>query len=125
MDTKIRHRRLYAFYKSKVLNALMIVIELSLLLIPICQDLLLPVGCASVAFAMFIGYALWIWIRKPARVVINKWLSGIGMCFTLYFLCVVALKSDNQWWYVFAFVCGVVTLFITLVTDKDEVFEIS
>ena len=32
MDTKIRHRRLYAFYESKVLNALMIVIELSLLL---------------------------------------------------------------------------------------------
>ena len=124
MEKKIRHRRLHAFYQSKVLNALMIVVVVSLLQIGHMQSLTFPALCASVAFALFIGYALWLWIKKPEKIVINRWLSTVNGWFTLYFLIVVAMKGASPWWYVIPALAAIVAMFICMVNPHDEVFEI-
>jgi len=125
MDTSdIKHRRLYAFYRSKVLNALMIVAIISLLQIGYMQSIMMPVVCAAISLTLFIGYSLWLWIMKPKQIVINNWLSNINSWFTFYFLIIVALKSDNQWWYVFPVICAIGSLFICMIKSNDEVLDI-
>jgi len=124
MNQQIKHRRLYAFYKSKVLNALMIVVIVSLLMTGYTRELKLPVVSATVALCFFIGYSLWFWIKKPARVIINNWLSDMSALFTLYFLIVAAINSNNPWWYGFPVICAVCILFICMVKPKDAIFEI-
>lgn len=124
MEKKIRHRRLHAFYQSKVLNALMIVVVVSLLQIGYMQSLLMPVVCASMALSLFIGYALWLWIKKPRRIVINRWLSTVDGWITLYFLVVVAMKGASPWWYILPALAAILAMFICMVKPQDEVFEI-
>lgn len=124
MKNEIRHRRLYAFYNSKVLNALTVVGVVALLQIGLLRDLLLPVVCGGTAFALFLGYSIWFWIKKPARVVINPWMSDISIWFTLYFLVVAALRAESSWWYLFPVVAAVMMLFIELVKPHDEEFAI-
>ena len=124
MKKEIRHRRLHAFYQSKVLNALMIVIIVNLLLMAYMSSMLLPAICGSLALLFYIGYALWLWIKKPRTIIINSWLSNINGWYTLYFLIIVALKSSNPRWYITPAALAVVALFILLITDHDESFEI-
>ncbi|WP_289742172.1 hypothetical protein [uncultured Duncaniella sp.] len=69
---EIRHRRLYAFYESKVLNALMITVVTSLLLAAYTQSMLMPIICGAIALTCFIGYSIWLWVKKPQKIVINK-----------------------------------------------------
>ena len=92
MKQVIRHRRLYAFYQSKVLNILMMIIFVSLLLMAYSYSMLLPVICSSLAFLCFIGYSVWLWSKKPANIVINNRLSGIGSFYALYFLLLLSAK---------------------------------
>ena len=124
MKKEIRHRRLHAFYQSKVLNALMIVIIVNLLLMAYMSSMLLPAICGSLSLLFYIGYALWLWIKKPRTIIINSWLSNINGWYTLYFLIIAALKSSNPWWYITPAALAVVALFILLITDHDESFEI-
>ncbi len=124
MEANIRHRRLYAFYNSKVLNALYIIGVVSLLQIGYLQSLIVPVVCSSVSFTLFIGYSLWLWIKKPARLVINAWMSNLTFWFTLYFLAVAAMKATALWWYVFPIVAAIILMFINLIRPHDEVFDI-
>lgn len=124
MKKEIRHRRLHAFYQSKVLNALMIVIIVNLLLMAYMSSMLLPAICGSLALLFYICYALWLWIKKPRTIIINSWLSNINGWYTLYFLIIVALKSSNPRWYITPAALAVVALFILLITDHDESFEI-
>ncbi|MDE6301925.1 MAG: hypothetical protein K2M19_09445 [Muribaculaceae bacterium] len=121
---EIRHRRLHAFYQSKVLNALMIVAIVSLLLMFYTRLMLLPVICGSLALLLFIGYSLWLWIKKPKSIMINEWLSTFSGLFTLYFLIVGAVDSENEWWYIVPVSVSVIVLFITLINNKDERFDI-
>ena len=93
---EIRHRRLYAFYESKVLNALMITVVTSLLLMAYTQSMLLPVICGSIVLACFIAYSRWFWVKKPQKIVINKWLSYMNGWFTLYFLIITAMDAHNK-----------------------------
>ena len=125
MKPAVRHRRLQAFYQSKVLNALMIVIMVSLLQGGYMESLIIPVSCASTAFILFAGYATWLWIKKPRRIVINKWLSGINGKLSLYFLIVAAIDNGAVWWYIFPLIAAILTLFISMVRPRDEVFEIT
>lgn len=126
MEKEIRHRRLYAFYNSKVLNALMIVIINGIFLMGYYKTYLLPAICSSSAFLLFLGYSVWLWIKKPKEITINAWLSDISGIFTLYFLVIAAMKTDNQWWYIFPVVCSVFILFITMINPKnDKTFIIS
>lgn len=126
MKEEIRHRRLYAFYHSKVLNALMIVIIVGIFLMGYYKSYLLPVICSATGFLLFIGYTAWLWIKKPQKIMINNWLSDISGSFTLYFLIVTALKAENQWWYIFPIVCAVLILFLCMINPKgDKTFIIT
>lgn len=124
MQQDIIHRRLHAFFRSKVLNALMIVIIVSLLLMAYTKSMLLPVICGSLALLFFIGYSLWLWIKKPKSIIINNWLSDLNGSFTIYFLIINAMDAPNQWWYITPIVFSVVLLFISLVNNQDEKFDI-
>lgn len=124
MKREIRHRRLQAFFKSKVLNSLMIVVIVSLLLMAYTGSMLLPAVCGTLALLFFIGYSLWLWIKKPKSIIINRWLSDMSGLFTLYFLIISAMKAPNQWWYITPVVLAVVLLFISLLKNHDEKFDI-
>lgn len=124
MQQDIIHHRLHAFFRSKVLNALMIVIIVSLLLMAYTKSMLLPVICGSLALLFFIGYSLWLWIKKPKSIIINNWLSDLNGSFTIYFLIINAMDAPNQWWYITPIVFSVVLLFISLVNNQDEKFDI-
>lgn len=121
---QIRHRRLEAFYKSKVLNSLTIVIVTSLFLMAYTRSMLLPAVCASTAFSLFIGYSLWLWIKKPDKIVINKWLSNISGWLTLYFLITINIRDAAPAWYILPIVAAIITMFIALTNNHDEVFNI-
>lgn len=124
MKTEIRHRRLYAFYNSKVLNALVITIIVCLLLMAYMRTTLLPAVCSGVALLYFIVYSLWFWIKKPKSIVINTWLSSISGWFVLYFLIIAPMKAANPWWYITPIVCAITALFISLLTRHDQSFII-
>lgn len=95
MNQNIRHRRLHAFYRSKVLNALLIVVIVSLFLMNYTGFVLLPLLCSSLAMLFFLGYSLWLWIKKPKYIVINNRLSNISGAFTLYFLIIGSMKHGS------------------------------
>lgn len=124
MKQNITHRRLHAFYRSKVLNALMITVVLCLFLMAYTKAMLLPAICGSLALVFFIGYSLWLWIKKPESIVINSWLSGINGSISLYFLIVMAMGTPNEWWYITPLALSVILLFISLVKNHDEKFDI-
>lgn len=124
MQQDIIHHRLHAFFRSKVLNALMIVVIVSLLLMAYTKSMLLPVICGSIALLLFIGYSLWLWIKKPKSIIINNWLSNINGAFTLYYLIITATDAPNQWWYITPIAFSVILLFISLVNNKDENYDI-
>ena len=119
METQIRHRRLYAFYNSKVLNALFLIGVVTLTQIGYLQSIIMPAICASVSFALFIGYSLWIWIKKPTRLIINTWLSNLTIWFTLYFLIVSAMKDLSLWWYVFPNNPAILVLLFNLIRPNS------
>ena len=128
MGREIRHPRLHAFYHSKMLNILMIVLVNALLImdwfILSGYDWMLPAICSAVILVLSAGYAIWLWVRKPRTVVINSWLYEMSGYLTLYFLAVVAMKASNQWWYIFPVVCSIVMLIISIVKPRDERFDI-
>ncbi len=125
MNNNIRHRRLHAFYRSKVLNALLIVVIVSLFLMGYTGFVLLPLLCSSLAMLFFLGYSLWLWIKKPKYIVINNRLSNISGAFALYFLIIGAIKATNHWWYITPIAFAVILLFVSLINkQQDEVFEI-
>ncbi|MCM1484306.1 MAG: hypothetical protein NC043_08205 [Muribaculaceae bacterium] len=119
----VRHPRLYAFYNSKVINAMMITLVDGILLWYI-TDSVIMIACAALALLLAIGYALWLWIKRPQRIVINTWLSDMSGWFLLYYLCVSAMKAQNVWWYIFPAVCGVLVMFVDMVRRRDAVFDI-
>lgn len=121
----MRHPRLYAFYHSKVLNSLMIVVIVSLQQLGHVSAIELPLSCAALAFVLALGYALWLWIRKPERIVVNRWLSDLSSSFALYFIIVANLKDHGLWWDVFPVLCAVAAMFVAMVRPRDEVFDIA
>lgn len=124
MNSKITHRRLYAFFNSNVLNALIIVLSISLLQFGYIKSIEIPTVFSTIAIILFIGYTLWFLIKRPAQIVINRWLSNIDSWFTLYLLIILALNPENQWWYIAPAVCAIIVLFINLIKPHDEKFEI-
>lgn len=124
MRSEIKHRRLHAFYKSKVLNMLMILIFICLFAIGYSHSLFLPTLCGSFAFMLFCGYSLWLWIKKPQQVTTNELLSDTNGLFTLYFIVVTAANLTNEWWYISAFIAAMAALFLSFLNFKDQEFEI-
>lgn len=124
MASEIRHRRLSAFYRSKVLNGLMIAVVTCLLLMAYSRDTAFPVICGALALLLFIAYTPWIWVKKPGAVVINDWLSDINGYYTLYFLLAVGFGLANPWWYITPVALAIIPLFIALTGYKDQRFDI-
>lgn len=126
MKQEIRHRRLHAFYQSKVLNALMIVVCVSLTMMGYMHSIELPAVCALVAFVLFVGYSFWLWFKKPQKIVINGTLSNISGIYTLYFIAIALfpIESVNPWWYCLPAICAIVVMFICMIRPSDKVFEI-
>lgn len=124
MKQAIRHRRLHAFYESKVLNVLMIVLVMMLEWMNCTRLALIPGLCAAVALLFFIGYSLWIWIKKPKEIMINSTLSGFNSFFLLYFLITSAMSDPGEWWFIFPIFIGMIMLCISLVRSNDEKFVI-
>lgn len=124
MKQVIRHRRLNAFYKSKVLNALIVVVVICLMIAAYSQSLFLPAVCGSLAMLFFVGYSLWLWIKKPKTIVINEWLSSVCSCFVFYYLIITLFDGLNRWWYMAPIVLSMVVLTATLLNFKDEKFDI-
>ena len=75
-------------------------------------------------FQPFIGYSLWLWIKKPDKIVINKWLSNISGWLTLYFLITINISDAAPAWYILPIVAAIITMFIALTNNYDEVFDI-
>lgn len=124
MKNEIRHRRLHAFYKSKVLNALMMVVMLCLMLLAYTKSMLLPVVSGSIAFALFIGYAIWFWIKKPKSIIINNWLSDFNGWSMIYYLILVAMNLSNPWWYITYMIFAIIILFLAMTNNQDQKFDI-
>ncbi|MDE6286551.1 MAG: hypothetical protein K2L99_06120 [Muribaculaceae bacterium] len=124
MEQQIRHRRLYAFYRSKALNALMLCIYLSLILTMSMKPVIFPQLCAAISGALFVGYALWIWIARPRRIVINDWLSNVSGLYFIYFLAVPWMKNPNPWCYMTPALLAIPLLFIFSLNLGDENFEV-
>ncbi|MDE6136160.1 MAG: hypothetical protein K2F97_01645 [Muribaculaceae bacterium] len=122
MNNPIRHPRLYAYLRSKVLNLLSITIMCSLLFCGYLHSILWPVVVASAAFAAFVGYSIWFWTRNPAQIIINHWLSNISSLFALYFLIVAAMTPANPWWYIFPAICGAIALVAGFMRLHDITF---
>lgn len=102
----------------------MIVVIVSLLLMAYTKSMLLPVICGSTALLLFIGYSLWLWIKKPKSIVVNNWLSNLNGWFCLYYLIINAMDAPNQWWYITPIVFSVFLLFISLINNQDEIYDI-
>lgn len=120
MKQKIQHPRLDAFYNDKVVNTMMTVTLISLMTTGCTTTLTMPLCCASLAFALAVGYSIWFWTKKPAKVVINRWLSDMNGLLTLYFLITAAMDGKSEWWYIFPALCGIVMLFVAITRDKDQ-----
>lgn len=121
---ELRHRRLYAFQNSKVLNLLMIILVVFLLIADATESLLLPVVCGMVALLCFIGYSIWLWICKPQVIIINTKLSEISGLLTLYFLIIVAINPDNIWWFIIPVAVTILSIFVTMLKNNDSEFAI-
>lgn len=127
MEYPIRHRRLYAFYQSKVLNMLMLILIAGLLLSFAVTPNVIPIICSSISFLCFFGYSLWLWIKRPTSVIINPLLSNISSCFTLYFLIIHLFKSVPALCYTLPAILSFAFLlfFLTPLNKSDKLFAIS
>lgn len=124
MKQEIRHRRLYAFYNSKVLNSLLLMEIVCLLLLAYGESMLLPVICGSIAMLFFVGYSLWMWIKKPGSIVVNDRLSDVTGVYVLLYIIIGALYPVNQWVLIIPVALSVVVFAIGLLDNRDKVFEI-
>lgn len=125
MSQEIRHRRLYAFHNSKVLNALELIIGVCLLLTNYTRLAVLPIICAIVALLLFIGYSLWLWIKKPASIIINRKLSDIAGIYVLYYIIICAFQATNEFWYIIPLAIAVILVFYLLLRPSDQYFTIT
>ncbi len=102
----------------------MLIIVVSLLLMVYTNSMLMPIICSTLALIFSIGYSLWLWIKRPKSIIINDWLSNLSSVFTLYFMLVAAIDARNQWWFITPMALLVVFLFIILINNRDQKFDI-
>ena len=125
MQQEIRHRRLYAFFNSKALNMLMIMV-VALLMLAVCVgSLAVPVICATIALVGFAGYSAWLWLRKPKQIAVSRRLSKISSAMVFYYLIVVNVPALNLWWYIVPVASAAVVLAVALLWPDNETFVIS
>ncbi|MDE6384468.1 MAG: hypothetical protein K2K79_09010 [Paramuribaculum sp.] len=124
MEQEIRHRRLHAFYQSKVLNGLMVFIVVCLLMSMAYDFALFPLICGGVGLLLFVGYSLRLWICKPQAIVTNNLVSNINGLYTLYYLVIIAFDTVYRWWYLVPALLSIGVLMVCLCGYKDTRFTI-
>ncbi len=103
------------FFDSTILNFAITGASISIVLWNSDPDSSLASPLAAAMFLLiFIGYALWFLIKKPATIPVDSWLSSMSGLFTLYMLITTALKEQSPWWGIFALLSGIALLFIYL-----------
>ncbi len=120
----IRHRRLYAFYNSRVLNILMVVIIASLMLADATHLSIYPLLCSAISFLFFVGYSLWLWIKKPHRIVIDTRLSDLSGLLVFYFIAISLVCDGSTWLNLCGFVAALLILTFSFVWSGARLFDI-
>lgn len=120
----IRHKKLYAFFNSKLINSLLIIMEMFLILMYCFTDVKLPIICSLTCLILIIGYSISLALGKVKKVVVNKYLSELSSLYTLYFLIVVAIKSPSVWWSLFAAVSLILIFFVSMIAAPDKILTL-
>ncbi len=120
----VRHPRLYAFLNNKALNVMSLLVITFLMMMSASIDSggwLMPTVGAVTATLLFAGYAIWLWIKKPQKVVIDTWLSDVNSYFVFYFICIATFQPSSIWWYVPVMPAAVAVIFISLIRPASHV----
>lgn len=125
MEQPLRHPRLFAFYNSTVLNVLEIAICICLMSAGFVHDLMIPTILACAAFAVFILYTMWIWLKKPAQIHINPWLSQLASSFVFYFLIIAAIMPEARWWYIAPILPAAIIIIMAFTAKKGSMYNIT
>ena len=125
MGLEVRHKRLYAFYNSLVLNVLMCIEVILLCVIGYSRMMVVPGGFAGILLLVMLGYSAWLWIKKPREIVIDKWLADVSAYSTILFLIVLAIDPDDRWWYLVSAACTFIILITALIRKRSQKFSIS
>ncbi len=123
MGYEIRHKRLYAFYNSRVLNVLMGIEVMMLCLMGYSGYMVVPGIVAGIILLGMIVYSAWLWIKKPAQIVIDKRLSDLSMYTTLFFIIVLVADPANRLWYLAPAACTLVILLLSFIKNDSATYE--
>lgn len=125
MQQQIKHRRLHAFLESNTLASLVVIIDVCLLLTVAFPRIFIPmVAIGGAAFIYAIAYSLWLWIKKPATIKINPWMSNISMWITFYFILYAAIRPESIWWSITPAAYGILVLLFNIIRPKSTPFTI-
>ena len=125
MELEVRHKRLYAFYNSLVLNVLMCIEVILLCVMSYSRMMVLPGVLAGILLLVMLGYSAWLWIKKPREIVIDKWLADVSAYSTILFLIVLAIDPDDRWWYLVPAASTFIILITALIRKRSQKFSIS
>ena len=125
MELEVRHKRLYAFYNSLVLNVLMCIEVILLCVMGYSRMMVLPGVLAGILLLVMLGYSAWVWIKKPREIVIDKWLADVSAYSTILFLIVLAIDPDDRWWYLVPAASTFIILITALIKKRSQKFSIS
>lgn len=125
MALEIRHKRLYAFYNSRVLSILMCIAEALLCLMAYSGSMQwfgIPMG---LVLLLMVGYTAWLWIKKPAQIVIDKWLAGVTIYPFVLFGIIEIADPENSIWYLVPCALACIFLIASLFKNTTDRYEIS
>lgn len=97
---------------------------ISLMQIVYTRQMTVPVIFAAAFSVLFIGYSLWLWIKKPAQIVINTLISDFSGWFSLYYLAVAAFDAESIWWYIAPIAAFIILILINMLRPQDKIFVI-
>lgn len=120
----IRNKRFFAFFNSKLITSLLLIMEMFLILMYCFADVKLPIICSFTCLILIIVYSILIAVGKVKKVTLNKYLSELSSLYTLYFLIVVSLNSRNIWWSIFAAVSLILIFFISNIATPDKIIKL-
>lgn len=104
--------RMNTFFHLTVLNALTIAEGTVLIITATYGFNILSVASLVLMFAISIGYSMWYWLARPAKVPVNAFLSEMSSYMTLYMLIVLALQPESPYWALTAVLCMIGTFVV-------------
>ena len=121
MKEKIRHPRLNMFFKSSVMNLLLIWICVMVIgLRTKSGSSIWALAICSVMAILIVGYTVWFWIGKPRKVSVCPWLSDVSAIFTFYMIITNAITIYPHIWHLLALIGASTMSIIYLVKRKTR-----